>query len=388
MALATPTGGRLRHGSDLTLGGFHDFFATNYWRPDDLLGHIEIEAGADIDEDSQLPLFMMAGRRATGLAEVRSGLLTGWFDRSRASRVNDPGPIGTLLNLGTCEMEAIRGERFAFLEMLEAIRGPAQLVNVGDLQLVHNARVVGEQILRTDDERGAIACDLAETLAAGSVTPHPADWIFAGAMLDALEKSPASERYTILARDGLRLAGPPDAIVLSVNAEDPTILRHRRLGYAAQFHSFKLADAGPAFVPWLRAQFEPVRRTVHDIGADYRALIDLIRARSPATQILICNIMSTSGRDDNQSYAAFDAPIGEKLASVHSKDLNLMLCDLARERDIAIIDADAMAAELGGRFCLSDGVHQNGAMQAEMRGEILRILRARGVPGFGAAPVS
>jgi hypothetical protein len=41
-------------------------------------------------------------------------------------------------------------------------------------------------------------------------------------------------------------------------------------------------------------------------------------------------------------------------------------------------------AELGSRQHVPDGNHHSGAMQAEVRGEILRLLRARGVPGFGA----
>jgi len=44
---------------------------------------------------------------------------------------------------------------------------------VGDSQLVHNARVIAEQILRTDAEREAIAGDLARTLAGGAITPDP-----------------------------------------------------------------------------------------------------------------------------------------------------------------------------------------------------------------------
>ena len=94
--------------------------------------------------------------------------------------------------------------------------------------------------------------------------------------------------------------------------------------------------------------------------------------------------MSTSGEEDIHIYDSFDEPLGASLQTVRAKDLNLMLCDLAHERDIAIIDADAIAAELGGRVSMPDGLHQNGTMQAEMRAEILHILRARRVPGFGA----
>jgi hypothetical protein len=388
MALVTPVAGRLRRAADSSRGGFLDLLDHfMLWSADFEIGHIEPEPGQAIGAgDGQLRLLMMGGRRASDLAEVRSGLLTGWHDRSRGCRVDGDGPIGTLLSLGVCEMAGVfKGERNAFLELLDAVKGPAQVVFVPDNPMVHNALVVAEQIRRTPADREAIARDLAETLAAGSMTPTPADWMFAGATLNALNRSPASERYTILTRSGLRAAGPPDAIVFSLNAEAENVLRHRRLGYALQFHGFRLADAGLAFVAWLRANFISVRRSPDEIRADFRALIDLVRADAPATQFLICNVMSTSGADDIQNYAPFDAPLDQTISTVHAKAMNLMLHDLARERDIAIIDADAIAAELGGQRSLPDGVHQNGEMQAELRAEILRILRARGVPGFAAA---
>jgi hypothetical protein len=388
MALATRVAGRLSHAPDSSRGGFVDLLEFFHrWDADYVIGQIEPEPGRTIAPDAgELRVLMMSGRRVSPLAEGRSGLLTGWHDRARAARIEGPGPVGTLVSMGICELlGVIRGERFAFLELMDAIKGPAQVVYTSDTPLVHSARIVAEQIRRIPAEREAIARDLAAGLAGGPIMPTPADWVFAGAMLNALGRSPVTETYQVIARDGLRNAGPADAIVLSAHSESSTIFRHRRLGYSLYSHDFRLGDAGPAYVGWLRAQFEPVRRTLDDIRADYDILIDLIRERAPATQILICNIMSSSGADDVQSYAAFDAPLGETLSSVHAKDINLMLCDLARERDIAVVDADAIAAELGGQRNVPDGVHQNGAMQAETRAEILRILRARGVPGFEPA---
>ena len=189
----------------------------------------------------------------------------------------------------------------------------------------------------------------------------------------------------MLARDGLRDAGPPDAILLSAHSEGRVVHRHRKLGFHVQSHHYRINDAGPAVRHWLSNDFELLRRTAETIRADYDVLIELLRAQVPNRQILICNMMSTLGQDDVQGYAAFDEPLGDILASVHAKDVNLMLCDLARGHDIAVVDADAIAAELGASRNLRDGMHQSGAMQAETRNEILRILRARGVPGFSAA---
>jgi hypothetical protein len=390
MAFATPIPGRLRRRSALTLGGFQNFQFVAFWNPDEIVAHIEPEGGPSPGASyCDARLLMMAGRRMTDLAEVRSGLLTGWHRRSRGCRIEGKGPIGTLLGLGLCEIEGvIRGESRAFLEILESIEGPAQLVFVPSTVLVPCARVVSEQIRRGPAEYAAILNDFVESLACGAVTPDAGDWIFAGALLRTLGASPATERYVMLTRDGLRETGPPDAIVLSLSAEYPTILRHRTLGYALHLLDFRVASAGgTAFSSWLRANFELVNRSVEDIHADYLALIDLIRAQAPKTQVLINNMMSTSGQEDIQTYGSFDAPLEARLDSVRAKDLNLMLCDLARERDIAIIDTDAIAAEFGGRLSLPDGVHQNGAMQSEMRAEILHILRTRRVPGF-ASPLN
>ena len=250
--------------------------------------------------------------------------------------------------------------------------------------VVPNSRFLAEQITRTEEQYEAIARDLTQGLATGSVLASPQDWIFAAAILNLMQASPVTDRYPILTRSGLRQAGPANAVVLSLNAETKTLLRHRRLGYSLWLHNFRLNDAGPALQDWLTTNFELVSRTLGDIRQDYGKLIELIRKHSPGAQILICNKMSTDGFDDVQCYSAFDPPLGDTLASVEAKDMNLMLYDLATEHDIAVVDTDAIAARMGARAHLEGGVHQSGEMQAAQRCEILRILGQRGVPGFAA----
>jgi hypothetical protein len=194
VAFATPIGGRLRHAPGSSQGGYADLLQeSGVWTPDFAIGTIEPMSGQAPDEgEGQLRLLMATGRRATGLAEDRAGLLTGWHDRSRAWRTQGDGPIGTLLSLGICELlGVIKGDSLAFLEMFDEIAGPAQVVFVPDEALVPNARVVAEQIRRTPAQKAEMAEDLARTLAGGPITPGPADWIFAGAVLKALQSSPA-----------------------------------------------------------------------------------------------------------------------------------------------------------------------------------------------------
>jgi hypothetical protein len=171
-------------------------------------------------------------------------------------------------------------------------------------------------------------------------------------------------------------------VVLSASAERG-LLRHRRLGYAVNVHGFRAMRAGPAVSAWLKQSFEPVPQSIDQIARDYRALLAAMRAARGPKHVLIVNLMSTSGEDEIQDYRAFDAPMADTLGAVRARDMNLMLHDLAREEpQVAILDLDAITAELGGQRNLPDGMHSSGALQAELRGEMLRILRERGVPGF------
>ncbi len=384
VAISTPVSGRLHHASGATRGGFFDQLNMFKWFEDFVIGHIDVASPAGATaEAAEVQLLMLAGRRTTELAEVRSGMMTGWYDRSRGWRVQGDGPMGTLLSLGTCELDGvIKGERSAFLEIFEAIEGSAHVVFMPDPPLVPSARFLAEQIIRTPAQFQEIAQDFTAALVNGEVQPAAQDWLFAGAFLMGLQRSPITDSYPILSRSGLLEAGPANAVILSLNAEPMHLLRHRKLGYSIWIHGWRMVELGKAVSQWFAANFELAQRSVADIQSDYRALIDLIRERAPETQILICNRMSTSEAEDVQNYAGFDAPLGATLMTVNAKDLNLMLYDLARERDIAVVDIDAIAAEFGARAHLHVDVHQSGPMQAEIRAEVLRILDARGVPGF------
>lgn len=387
VGFAAPVSGLLRRFDESSQGGFLDRMDDfQEWRPDFVIGHIECEAENPSDEagaDLDAGLFFVAGRRVTELAEDRSGFLTGWHNRSRAWWGEGKAAFGTLLSLGICEqVGVIRGDGLPFLDLFEAVPGPAQTVFIPDEAQTPCAAVVTEQILRSKPAAAAIAADLAKGMLSGPAVPAPSDWIFAGCLLASLGKSPMTDHYDMLTRSGLTRTGPPDAVVLSLMAEGPIILRHKELGYAV--HCVRSRFAGPAFFEWLRSAFEPVKRTPDDIFRDYRQLIAAVRAHGDA-KILIMNRMSTSGHEDVFNYAAFDRPLSDTLSTVHAKEMNLMLHDLARESAIEIVDVDAIAADLGGAAHLPDGVHASGPMQSEIRAEILHILDALRVPGFSAA---
>ncbi len=383
VAFAPLAGGRVTHVA-ATRGGFLDRLSHYQWTEDFVFAHISPD-GPSSPGDLSLPrLLMLAGRRMTEIAENRSGLLTGWHERVRGWWGDaGAGETATLLGLGTCEQAGIlRGERSAFLELFEAVAAPAQVAVIQDEPLVPSVRVLLEQMARTPADRQAIAADAAASFAAGSIVPDPGDWLFIGALLAGLRRTPIADDYVLLGRDGLRRARPAAAILLSLTSEIPPTLRHRRLGYAIACHPFRLAQTGPATRAWLADNFEAAPRSTADLADDYHALAGAVRQATGAT-LLMLNGISTQAYEDILHYSAFDRPLGETLSSVRAKERNVMLDDLARSEGLAVIDVDSIVAEYGMWNHLPDGVHQSGAVQAAVRAEILATLAERGVGGFG-----
>jgi hypothetical protein len=192
-------------------------------------------------------------------------------------------------------------------------------------------------------------------------------------VLSVMQRNPIRDSYNVFSANGLARLGPADAVLLSLAVEPTSILRHRKLGYHIHIMRHHQVAAGPAFKAWLTDSFEPVRRSVDDIKRDYETLIDRI-ARTTGGRVIVINRMSTSGYEDVSSYVPFDAPMSDTLSLVAAKEWNLMLEDIADERDLAIVDVDAIAADIGGGEHLPDGIHQSGLMQTLLRREVLDIL--------------
>jgi hypothetical protein len=392
VVFASRIAGRIHRSEVSSRGGFLDQLDLfQFWAPDFVLGHLERaeNAGPALPgPEDELELLMMTGRRQAQISESRHGLLTGWHNRYRAWRTRDEAPLGSVLGLGICEMAGVmRGESSAFLEMFEAISGPAHAILSEQEPTLPCARILIEQTMRTKAQYDEIAADLIGYFAGVGSRVEPSEWIFVASLLQTLRRAPLAETYDILSRTSLHHTGPADAVLLSAHAESLLLLRHRRLGYAVRIHSHRLGRPVPNAEAWLKENFERVDCTLDDIARDYRDLIGMIRAapeRFPRN-LMILNRMSSTGEEDLQNYMGFDAPMSSALASIYAQDLNLILHDLAREPEVAIVDVDAIAADMGGQRNMPDGVHSSGALQSEVLGEILHVLRARGVPGFGPA---
>jgi hypothetical protein len=379
VTFAPTVAGTLRRHPDASLGGFLDQLHNyHFWNETDVVAALEVEDG----QTSERPAWRLgfnAGLRMTDLAEDRSGLLTGWHLRARAWQGELAQPA-TVLSLGICEQDGIfRGESNAFLDLMETGPDALQVVHHTDRGLVPAAAVLSDQLRRNAAANTAISADLAQGFLGSSLTPTPEDWIFAGCALTALTRSPLTEEYDLLTRQGLTTA-KPQAVVLSIHSEPAMVLRHRKFGYRAAWHRFRIQMAGPAVREWLQTSFDRVIRTPEDILQDLLSLRQAIAERG-IDHMLVLNAMSSSGHENIVSYAPFSGALGDVVSTIRAKELNLMLHDLAAKSDIAIVDADAIAAYLGGAAHLPDGVHQSRRLQDELRAEILHILKQRGLFG-------
>ena len=373
VAFAPRTAGRISGGAGAEPGGYLSIRGVDVWDAGAVIAHIEADAEPDVDVE-RLRLLMLAGRRMTGLADVHTGLLPGWHSRTRGWWCDEGEMPVSLLSLGICDATGVViGEQCAFAEMFEAATAPTQMVFVPDHPLAPAAPVLLDQLERKPAQFQAIAADMHRFLSDSTLTPTADDWMVSGALLSVLQRSPIQDAYSLLTPSGTVRTAPAEAVLLSLSSEPQSILRHKSLGYHVQIMRHHQVAAGPVFRAWLGSAFETVKRSIDDIRSDYERLLDAMQTATGA-RTLVINRMSSSGYEDISNYSSFDAPMSGTLSSIAAKELNLMLHDIVKHRDLVIIDVDAIAADLGGAEHLPDGIHQSGPIQAALRVEILRAL--------------
>jgi hypothetical protein len=377
--LAPRLAGRLQIVDSDSPGGYLNVFGTYAWEPETVLAYLQASDPDDVNlaKANEFRLLFVAGRRMTQLADQEFGLLPGWHNRTRAWWGDDAGELSSLLCLGICDVTAmVQGSRLTFVELFALSQAASHVTSVPACPLVPCAPILLEQLGRTAAQMEDIANELGRALTAGNITPTASDWLFAGSLLSALQQSSISDKHDFIMSGELQRSGPADVVLLSLHAEGQSILRHKKLGYSIHILRHHQAAAGPAIQAWIQTAFEPVKRNIDDIRRDYLELADAV-GRQTGARLLIANRMSTSGQEDISDYSPFSHPMAETLENIASKQLNLMLHDICGESNVAILDIDAIAAELGGGRHLPDGIHQSESLQAALRSEMLQLMQAR-----------
>jgi hypothetical protein len=391
---------KISYPEGLSKGGYQDMVESGDWRSGEYVADAESSNGSEI----LLPL-VLAGRRGFENGEGRGTLLAGWHEKVRGFWEGEgTGRFGTVLALGTCEQTAIfRGDDTAFLSWFARAPGPAQLVAVSDERCVHSSAVLLQHVSRTPDEARAITDAVYSWIgerightdsssfpafqpesAHGTLLgrwPESQDILFAMHLLaEAVGASPILERSEVISRRGIVELNAPDAVALTLGSEFAPHFRHRRTGWIIALHGFRFGPyIGTRFTEWLRRDFEPLTRTVADSQRDLAALADEVKARTGAT-LLVQNLIASTAADRVSNYSwlgdAYDASV-----PVLGNEANLMLSDLTRHHNIAMIDSDALAAELGVKHC-PDRFHASGDLVEAQRTEFHRVLREYRIPGF------
>jgi hypothetical protein len=385
---------------EFSKGGYQALVEGGDWHAGESIADAELSPGAGV----LLPL-VLAGRRGFENGEGRGNLLAGWHERVRGFwEGGGEGRFGTVLALGTCEQTAVfRGDDLAFLSWFARAPGPAQITSISDDRCVHSSAVVLQHLRRTPAEAAAITeavyAWIGERIGpsdAGSFPGFLPDaargtlhgrWPVAQDILYALHllaesvgTSPILERSEVLTGRGIVELNPADAIAMTLGSEFAPHFRHRRTGWIVAMHGFRFGPfIGPGFAEWLRRDFEPLSRTVADVQRDFAALADELKARTGAC-LLVQNLIASNVADRVSNYSwlgdAFDASV-----HVLGNEANLMLSDLTRHHRIAMIDSDALAAELGVSH-VPDRFHASRELVEAQRGEVHRVLRDYQVPGF------
>lgn len=398
VVLAPRQAGIVQHRGGLGHGGFRDLVEAGEWRAGEVI--------ADADrEDNALDALVLAGRRGFESGEGRGSLLAGWHDKVRGAWEGPGGATwGQVLSLGTCEQNAVfRGEDMAFLSWFARAPGPVQFSWVGDERCVHSAAVLLQHVRRTPVEAAAITAAVIDwinertrsldTAAFPGFQPGAARGVLAGRwpeaqalsyafhlMTEAVGTSPILECTELPASGGIIELPPPQVVALTLGSEVAPHFRHRKTGWIIAMHGFRFGPyIGEAVADWLRRDFEPLPRSVDDIRRDLAALADEVHARTGAT-LLVQNLVASSAADRVSNYAWLGDEC-DKVLPVMANEANLMLRDLTRSHAIALVDSDAIAAELGVDE-VPDRFHASQRMVEMQRDDVHGFLRDAAIPGF------
>jgi hypothetical protein len=302
---------------------------------------------------------------------------------------------GNVLALGNCEQTGLfRGDDMAFLSWFARAPGPVQIMAIADERCVHSSAVLLQQLRREPAESCAITNTvhewLSERLTHAARDPLQAtasrrratqDMLYALHLLaESSGSSPILGCTETLTPKGVAQIGPPDAIALSLGSEFAAHYRHKRTGWLVAFHAARFGPfIGAGIADWMRRDFERVPRTIADIETDLAALAAEVQTRTGAV-LLVQNVVASSEADRISNYSWLGDSFADSV-SVLNTEANMMLFGLTRMANISMIDADALAAELGTKN-IPDRTHASRDLLEAQRCAVHEVLRARGIHGF------
>lgn len=377
--------GVVRHEFGASRGGWQDRIEYFHYVPGQVIGNlIPEQAPARPADGPANHCLLLTNTRMTTLLSDRESLSSGWHFLQRGWIMRQGAPKRTLLGLGICEVPHIlRGEDYSFSELLALIDCPVQLVVRTDVPVVATARIALQQLQMTEEQAALIWQDIQAGLMAMGAAATPDDWIAAAGLGQALTDGTIRQGSHALSPAGITALPPAGAVIMSMLAEDPVQLRHRRLGYHMRIHEYVFQKLPEAFWYWIKSNFEQVTVSLAEVEQDYSRLCEAL-SREGRTLFLL-NAVSSRRGEDIQKYCYFPGPLEERFASVRNLSLNLMAAGLADATGLRVIDTDALAAELGISRSTTDGIHHSRLLEHALRQEIARLAMEEWAPAPVAA---
>ena len=154
------------------------------WETSTILCDALIEDEQSLNEFITAEFIIAAGKRYASFAENRSGILSGWFERSRAW-VGDKGHIkNTILTLGICDiLDALKGTQVAYLDFIQLMPTPSQIILFPDGVLIPTAAMALDQLERSTKNINEITVNFSTMIKNNPQIFSAEDYIFLGSVL-------------------------------------------------------------------------------------------------------------------------------------------------------------------------------------------------------------
>jgi len=343
-----------------------------FWDPQFIICEVEIEGWDQPPMTLQVQVVFATGKRYLGASENRTGVLSGWFQRTRAW-VADRGPIhNTIITLGICDiLNGLRGSEIIPLDLMRLIPDSTQVILFQDTVLIPTVTMMLDQVKRTPENSSKIIINFKEMIKNSSQIFEPEDYLFLGAILKSLVNNSFLDSTLTISRSGIDENTRPNIVLTSLAAQPKRLFRHKTLGYSISCHDFRFRQMGNAARIWLQENFHLVTREANEIGQELRELANLL---GPDTRLLVCNISANPLSAFIPHYDLFDQATFKEIAYVNQREMNVMLDGLASEGILEVVDLNLLSAQMGTLRHVPDGIHMSGVLEQEFIKELAYII--------------
>lgn len=332
------------------------------WDNETLLGAFMVQGANDTNPLTPHEYVLITnGRRVLEWADVRGGLLPGWYEFVRTWRFS--GELSSVTFAKTCSYRhAVLGDQRTSHEFLLAAPRPLHLTYFADTKLLPTIQSLCEELQRTPQEKQEILTTVRSWLGQFVGPEASGCSILLSLIVQRIEEgSPFLQPHRVIQADGVKSVAFPGALVLAAGTEEATILKHKSLALTVSLPQFFRAPS--EVVRLLREHFlEPDPPSPNEMSAAYRTVASKLRERG-ARLFVMNSFVSDAGVALLRPAWVVDV---KKTQSYRARSINEILQSLDDEGIITVIDVNSAVGKIGGRHLLG-GAHADSVLDAEIR---------------------